>query len=203
MTGRPERDIDGVGRSHVRLLATAAGIDDAIAGQPSLLPEWDVAMLVTHLARNADGLADVASRAVIDDLEVAIERLESTWAALPAEAWSAAGLSATGEPEPLAEAPRNRWREVEVHHADLGLAFTADDWDEVFVDLELERWMAGLERRLPPGAGALVLAADTGRSWLAGGPTVTMRVEAPSRRLLAWLIGRGAGDLPEIRPWDW
>ena len=232
MTARPERDLDGVGRSHVRLLATAAGIDDATAAQPSLLPGWDVAMLVTHLARNADGLADVAAgaavgerrrryaspeardagigagrgrpaRAVVDDLGAAIERLESTWAALPPEAWSAAGLSATDEPEPLVDAPRNRWREVEVHHADLGLAFTADDWDDVFVDVELERWMSGLGERLPSEAGALVVASDTGRSWAAGATTVTMRVEAPSRRLLAWLIGRETKDLPEIRPWDW
>jgi maleylpyruvate isomerase len=232
VTGRPERDIDGVRRSHARLLATAAGLDDTIAARPSLLPGWDVAMLVTHLARNADGLAHVASgaaigerrrryaspeardagiedgrgrpaRTVVSDLQAAIERLESTWAALAPGAWSAAGLSATGEPEPLAEAPRNRWREVEVHHADLGLAFTADDWDEVFVDLELDRWMSALEPRLPRGAGALVVATDTGRSWAAGAAPVTMRVEAPSRRLLAWLIGREAGDLPEIGPWDW
>ena len=36
-----------------------------MAGQPSLLPGRDVATLVTHTARNADGLAEVASGAAI------------------------------------------------------------------------------------------------------------------------------------------
>lgn len=71
----------------------------------------------------------------------------------------------------MADSPRSRWRETEVHHADLGLGFTVDDWDEVFVEAELERWMGGLEKRLPPGAGASVTATDTGRSWTSGAST--------------------------------
>jgi maleylpyruvate isomerase len=229
---RPDRDLEGVRRAHARLLETVKGIDDTITARPSLLPGWDVAMLVTHLARNADSHAHMAegaragerrrryaspeardagidegrgraARVVIDDLRAAIHRLESTWASLPAEAWAGAGVAADGEPEPIAESPRSRWREVEIHHADLGLGFTVDDWDEDFVGVELDRWMPGLGRRLPPGAGAEVVATDTGRSWTSGAPTVTMRVEAPSRRILAWLIGRGTDDVPEIGPWGW
>src|SRR2546423_3924129 len=132
MSTRPERDLEGVRRSHARLLETVASIDDTIAAQPSLLPGWDVAMLVTHLARNADShtrgavgawagesrrryespeARDVGieegrgrpARVVSDDLRTAVARLESTWAALPPEAWSGMALSATGESEPIAE----------------------------------------------------------------------------------------------------
>jgi maleylpyruvate isomerase len=231
MSTRPERDLEGVRRSHARLLETVASIDDTIAAQPSLLPGWDVAMLVTHLARNADShtrgavgawageshrryesteARDVGieegrgrpARVVSDDLRTAVARLESTWAALPPEAWSGMALSATGESEPIAESPLSRWRETEVHHVDLGLGFTVDDWDELFVEVELDRWMDGLAERLAPGTGASIIAADTGRSWTRGSSTVTMRIEAPSRRLLAWLIGRGTDDLPPIEPWD-
>ena len=50
----PIADIDGCTRSHARLLDELARLDDETAQRPSLLPGWDVAMLVTHLARNAD-----------------------------------------------------------------------------------------------------------------------------------------------------
>ena len=229
---RPDGDIEGVRRSHARLLATLEGLDDAMAGWPSLLPGWDIAMLVTHLARNADSHVHAAegalvgerrkryasqeareagiqagkglpAAAVVEDLRAAIARLDTVWAELPAEAWQGASLSGSGEPEPLTAAPMGRWREAEIHHADLGLGFTVDDWDQQFVDHELDRWMARLEGRLAEGTGARVTATDTGRTWTAGAPRVTMLVDAPSRRLLAWLTGRNTSGFPEIGPWDW
>jgi maleylpyruvate isomerase len=38
-----------------RLLASIDGLDDATVRRPSTLPGWDRAMVLTHLARNADG----------------------------------------------------------------------------------------------------------------------------------------------------
>lgn len=234
---RPDGDLRLVHSAHGRLLETVGGIDDDVARRPSLLPGWDVAMLVTHLARNAEGHAVVAEGArigerrrrypsrdardagieagrgrtaagVADDLRAAIERLERAWHTLPSAAWAAVGLSVTDEPEPIAEAPAARLREVEIHHADLGLGFTFADWDATFVAEELDRWMPGLRARLPSGAGACVVATDTGRGWTtdeedgdAGGER--LRIEAPSRALLAWLIGRRPGGFPELGPWDW
>jgi maleylpyruvate isomerase len=229
---RPDEDIDGVRRSHVRLLTTLDGLDDTMAGWPSLLPGWDIAMLVTHLARNADSHVHAAegarvgerrkrypsveareagiqagkglsAAAVVDDLRAAITRLETVWEELPAEAWRGASLTGEGEPEPLSTAPMGRWRESELHHADLGLGFTIDDWDQEFVDRELDRWIARLESRLPENTGATITATDTGRTWSAGAPRVTMLVDAPSRRLLAWLTGRNTAGFPEIASWDW
>lgn len=50
----------------------------------------------------------------------------------------------------LSELPFRRWREVEIHHVDLNLGYTPDDWPEDYVDAELTRTVAGLaagERR--------------------------------------------------------
>ncbi|HEV7536642.1 MAG TPA: maleylpyruvate isomerase family mycothiol-dependent enzyme [Acidimicrobiia bacterium] len=239
MTTRPDDDLRRVRSAHARLLETVGGLDDQVARRPSLLPGWDVAMLVTHLARNADGHAGVAEGArggerrrrypspeardtgieagrrrpaaeVADDLRASIERLEQAWGTLPLDAWVGVGLSPTDEPEPIAEAPAARLREVEIHHADLGLGFTFEDWEATFVAEELDRWMPGLGVRLPPGVGASVVATDTGRTWTiptadrdGGGAVDVLRVEAPSRALLAWLVGRRTGGLPELGPWGW
>jgi maleylpyruvate isomerase len=229
---RPDGDLEGVRRSHARLLATVEGLDDTMAGWPSLLPGWDIAMLVTHLARNADSHVHAAEGArvgerrkrypspeardagieagkglpadqVVEDLRGAIARLERVWDELPAEAWRGASLTGDGEPEPLTAGPMGRWRESEIHHADLGLGFTVDDWDQQFVDRELDRWIARLESRLPDNTGASITATDTGRTWAAGSPRVTMLVDAPSRRLLAWLTGRNTSGFPEIGAWGW
>jgi maleylpyruvate isomerase len=214
-----------------------AGIDDDTARRPSLLPGWDVAMLVTHLARNADGHTTVAEGArvgearrrypspeardagieagrgrrgaeVADDLRAAIDRLEQAWDALPPAAWATVARSATDEPEPIAEAPAARLREVEIHHVDLGLGSTAEDWDGGFVADELDRWMTDLGTRLPSGVDASVVATDTGRTWTTrgdedGGRGELLLVEAPSRTLLAWLVGRRTDGFPELGPWSW
>lgn len=39
-----------------RLLGTAAGLTDSQAREPSLLPCWSRGHVLSHLARNADGL---------------------------------------------------------------------------------------------------------------------------------------------------
>ena len=59
---RPDDHLRRVRAAHARLLGTVAGIDDDTARRPSLLPGWDVAMLVTHLGRNADGHSQVPGR---------------------------------------------------------------------------------------------------------------------------------------------
>ena len=42
-----------------RLLETIHGLDDDAVRQPSLCPGWTRAHVLTHIARNADGLRDV------------------------------------------------------------------------------------------------------------------------------------------------
>jgi maleylpyruvate isomerase len=45
------------------LLRTVSALDDVSMAQPSLLPGWDRAMVVTHLAANAEGLSRVVEAA--------------------------------------------------------------------------------------------------------------------------------------------
>ena len=176
------------------VLATVAAMTDADAAAGSLLPGWSRGHVVTHLARNADSLtwvldgarlgevrdqyptegmreADIDAGAgrtaseLHDDLVTACARLEAAWAALDDAAWSRecrmrAGLC------PAAELPFRRWREVEVHHVDLGLAYTPADWPPAYVEAELVRLLPRLPDRADPNA------------------------------LTAWLLGRGdAPDL--------
>lgn len=90
-----------------------------------------------------------------------------------------------GGPVAVADLPFRRWREVELHHVDLGRGYSSGDWPEAYVDIELGRSLPDLPRRLPAGV--------EGGDW--------ERVAGGRRALLAWLVGRGGGpDLPELAP---
>jgi maleylpyruvate isomerase len=229
---RPDDDIDGCTRSHARLLDELARLDDETAAQPSLLPGWDVAMLVTHLARNADSHTGMVEGAAVgearqqypsqqhreDDIEAgrgrpaaeavadlrsSIARLEAAWAALDDEAWARDARTTDGQPNPVADLPFQRWREVEVHLVDLGIGFTHHEWDEAYVRAELDATVAVLGDRLAPGTGVALTATDLGLRWTAGAERLSMQVEAPARDLLAWLLDRRTDGFPEIGPWKW
>jgi maleylpyruvate isomerase len=191
-------------RSHQRLLETVAGIDDTIARRPSLLPDWTVGHVLTHLARNADGIArrlvgslrgeevarypdehprdaDIEAGAgrsaaeLLADVTESAARLEEVWQHCEDAGWPNAELLA-GDGWPTVQAPVRRLREVEVHHVDLGLAYTCADWPEDYLAWELPRTIAALPKRVPD--------------------------PADRRRLLAWVIGRG--EFPSdmrVNPW--
>jgi maleylpyruvate isomerase len=202
--------------SHRRLRATVTRLSDADARRPSLLPGWSVGHVLTHLARNADShvrlleaagrgevadqyeggtagraadIEDGAGRPVallVADVVDSAARLEAAWDATPDHVWRAGRGRMVGGPVAIADLAFRRWREVEIHHVDLGLGYGIDDWPDDYVDLELARSLADLPYRLPPGLGD--------RDWeqVAGG----------RRALLAWLVGRGGGPgLPELTPW--
>lgn len=161
---RPTADIDGCAASHARLHAAIAELTDVDVRRPSLLPDWTIGHVLTHLARNADShvrMLDGAARgeivwqyaegqrereieegavrsarAIVDDVVTADAALEAAWAALADDVW-ANGMSRvrTGEVA-VALHPLRRWREVEFHHADLGIGFTYADFDPVYVTRE-------------------------------------------------------------------
>ena len=96
-----------------------------------------------------------------------------------------------------------RVREVEIHHADLGLDHTAANWSPEFVALLLETRASSYD-----GAeGFTAHATDLDRSWTfgTGGPTVSGAGSA----LAWWATGRGTGDgltsddgrVPRIEAW--
>ena len=119
---RYEASLAELSGSTVRLVAAVRALDDAALREPSLLPGWTRGHVVAHLARNADGLVNLATwartgvetpmypggRATRDadierdagrpaseqvaDTEAASERLAAALAALPARASHGAEL---------------------------------------------------------------------------------------------------------------
>ena len=164
--------------------------------------------MAAHLSRNADGLwrfatgvltgvpgvmypggqdarnaaieegADRPASLLAADFEFTGSRVARALAQIPADrldteiAWR--------RPVTAADLPLLRWRELEIHHIDLGLAYTVADWPDEFV--------------------ATTLASELPRL-RAGVPEVTVP-DLPDREVLAWIIGRPqSAGLPELPSW--
>ena len=195
--GPPHDWIDGCLAAQASLDDGLVGLDDETARSPSLLPEWTVGHVLTHIARNADSVVwrlEGAARGELrdqypggleqrrDDIEAGAGRpaedlvadvrdssaaVARVVAELPEQAWDAPSRTSRGVVEPSGEAIFSRWREVVVHHGDLGLGPVP----------------------LPPALVAAWLAREL--------PRLDERTDASA--LLAWVIGRG--DPPELAPW--
>ena len=59
------------------------------------------------------------------------------WTQLPDDSWDSIGRSLTGQ-RTQREWVWSRWREVEVHHVDLGLGYSAAEWPIAFVTRGLD-----------------------------------------------------------------
>lgn len=213
MSTRPVIDLAGVARAHQRAARLVSVLDDDAVRRPSALPGWSVGHVLTHLARNADGMRgiveaaaqgrvvaqypggpeqrvrdidDGAGRPAADlaaDVVTASAALEAAWGRLTDDVWvTGKGRVLLGE-RAVRDLPFARWREVELHLADLGLeGFGFDDWDPEYVRRELRLQVLGFRTRRPMGDPDLPVAALT---------------LTPARRL-AWLVGRlrvpGLGD---------
>jgi maleylpyruvate isomerase len=179
--------------SHQRLINTVSDLDDATVRKPSILPGWTVGHVLTHIARNADGHvhrlegalrgeevrrypggaeqrdgdieagADRTAEELLDDITSSVVRLQEMWRRCEAEGWPNSHLMA-GDQWRTNESPLVRLREVEIHHADLGLDYNAQDWPEDYVQWEL----AATLQRVPD----------------------MLETEEKSRIFLSWLFGR-------------
>ena len=76
--------------------------------------------------------------ALVTDVGQSAIDLEAVWETTSAAGWAGHGLR-RGRQWPCVELPFHRWREVEVHHVDLGLGYEATDWPEEYVARELPR----------------------------------------------------------------
>ncbi len=168
------------------------GLDDSVARRASLLPGWTVGHVLTHLARNAEAMCSriegvmrgdvveqyaggAAGRAaaieagaardahqIVDDAVRWAARLDRLFADVPDDCWARPVRTVDGGEHAAALLPYRRWREVEVHLADLDLGFTSRDWSPELVDRMLPDLVAGLPARADP------------------------------QELAAWLLGRGS-----------
>ena len=201
---------------------------------PSLLPGWSRGHVVTHLARNADGLrnllvwartgvetpqypsweqreADIASGAgrsvtdLIRDSHEAADRFAAEVTQLRAEDWEAPVRTLKSPSAfPARHVLGSRRTEVEIHHADLGIGYTATDWPQDFTRMLVERVVADRS----DGPSMVLLATDTDERWQLG-PGPGPEVSGPLAALAWWLSGRGGGEglacstgeLPVLRAW--
>jgi hypothetical protein len=104
--------------------------------------------------------------------------LESALDAASDVAWRGHGASVAGARIPVADVPFRRWREVVVHHADLGLDYGWADWPARFVREELQVQEMRVLSRSSMGLTRLPAAV----------------VALPPHERLAWMLGRLAVD---------
>jgi maleylpyruvate isomerase len=192
--GPPAAWIEGCVTAHAALLTDLADLTDHQAEGPSTLPGWSVGHVLSHLARNADSVvrrlegaargelldqypggmeerrthidegAGRPAAALVDDVRSSAAAVELVLATLPPAAWDAPSRTSRGVVESSREVVFSRWREVVIHHGDLGLA-------PVLLPAALvEAW---LPRELPLLAGR----ADAAEllTWILGhGPAPTL-----------------------------
>lgn len=192
----PFEDIAAVAAAHARLHRTLDGLTDEEARGPSLLPDWSVGHLITHIARNADSVVRRVSAALdgelvaqyehgaagrasdieagagrpatelLADLHASDGRLDALLESAPATLWDGELMAGPKDVVPAPEVVFHRWREVEIHHVDLGMSYSPEDWPDRLVT----RWLPALAAQLPE--------------------------RADPRALMAWVLGRGSA--PEL-----
>lgn len=219
-----------------RLVRTVDGFTSDDWSAPSLLPGWSRAHVVAHLALNGEALHGVLHGVVEDDpvpmygsqesRDTDIEALagadpaglrdrllsvlttfQDAVMAVPDDAWSGRfERTPGGQQLPLDALPLMRVREIEIHHADLGTGYTADQWPPRFAEVVID----GMVKRLDPDVNFRVTPLDSERTWDVGqiGDTTAV-VTGPVAQLAWWLTGREPGDqvvcsrgeLPTIGAW--
>ena len=177
-TGPPRPWVDGCVAAQRALDAALEGLSDEQARAPSRLEGWSVGHVLTHVARNADSVVwrlEGAARGEVRDqypggleqrraeIEAGAGRpaaelvadvartsaaVEATMAALSPAAWAAPSRTSRGVTEPSRDAVFSRWREVVVHHGDLGLGPV--DWPPALVATWLPRELPRLAERADP-----------------------------------------------------
>ena len=218
-----------------RYLGALSDLTDEDMRAPSLLPGWSRGHVVTHLSRNADALGNLLHGAEsgverymyesADQREADIEAGSGRSAHdLRVDASASAGrfvqaineLDVRHQDVPVAKMPGgpafparevavHRLVEVQVHHADLGIGFTAADWEPGFADLVLSRVVDDRA----DGPAMVLRSSDTGGLWKYGVPGQGPEIVGRSCDLAWWVLGRGSGEglssdsgvLPDLGPW--
>lgn len=205
LEGNPERAAQLCREAQTRLMRNVAQLTDSQVHSSSLLPDWTVGHVLTHLARNADAHArrlsgalrghDVPKYAggqeqrrseieagagrsaeeIIADLNTSMSNLGDIFAQCEAAGWPNSHFLGGGH-YGITGVPAHRLREVEMHHVDLGLGYSPMDWPDEYVAWDLPVLLA----------------------------TVPERIVSPGQRrsFMAWLAGRGPlNATPELTPW--
>jgi maleylpyruvate isomerase len=207
--------VAGCAESHQRLLQSLDSLTDDQCREPSALPGWTRGHVLSHLARNAESHVHVlqcaargevgeqyvggakarkegieshahdSAESLVNAVRKSIYALEGQWAATNSEGWQGHGVNSAGASIAMSDIVFLRWREVEVHHADLALAFTSANWNSTYVRYELDRqvmlWRASKPMGLTPVPKiALQLSPNERLAWFLGRTEVEGLPKAPS-----------------------
>jgi len=186
-----------------RLLATAAGLTDRQAREPSLLPGWSRGHVLVHLARNADGLRNLLIWArtgvvtpqypsqqarddaieagagrpagdLVADLRESAAAFAVEAAGLPDRSWQVSVHGLRGRGHPAWYTLSRRLSEVEIHHVDLAAGYQPVHWPGWFVADRLESAAAEFAGHADmPSARLVVTGASNRTSTSTGGTTST------------------------------
>jgi maleylpyruvate isomerase len=236
--------VSKLGEVRASTSALLVGLDaerwtDTDVRAPSVLPGWTRGHVLTHIARNADGIAATLAGALrgevvprypqgragrdadieagagrgalvlIADVRDSADRLDRLFGAVA----DAAGWDLTTENgRPAQSWLRARWREVEIHRADLSGTYDAAGWPATFVGYLLPKLAAEVSSRASQPLRIEVAHEDStttdlgGRTWTSGAAD-EVTVRGPDWALLAWLCGRPSladgqlSTMPELSPW--
>lgn len=213
-----------------RLLAGLESLTDEDLRAASDLPGWTKGHIVAHLALNAHGLAgalraartgegSTAVYASDESRDADIERLSVASADELRQHNQMASLRLAGELRlmkalvqverrpggPVLTAPdvvELRWREVEIHHADLGIGYSPADWSPAFAEYLVHQ---GADARKDDFSFTMHVS-DLGKTVIVG--QGGHGIAGTAAALGWWLVGRGTGEglvsarpLPELGRW--
>ena len=129
--------------------------------------------------------SSLSAHELVGHVRASIYALEGAWASATPTTWTGFGIKshAGGARVLITDLMLMRWCETEVHHADLDLGYSFENWDATFVRFELDRQLMRWNSRKSMGLTVLPEAAAK---------------LSPNHRL-AWLLGRIAVDgLPVV-----
>lgn len=199
------------------LFATADRLPADSVGHPSWCTGWTRGHVLTHLARAADAVANLATWArtgvevpmyasaqardadieagatrpmaeLLADLHTSTERLDDAMAALGPEHDSVDLRLRNGRVVHARDLPSVRLREVAYHHVDLDAGFGFADLPADLQARFLHSEVRGLADR--DGAPDLELVADEGDTFTVGDRATAQRVSGSRAQLLTWLARR-------------
>ncbi len=210
--------LDAIGSTTELVRSRITTLSDREIEGPSRLPDWSIGHLLSHIAFNADAVAQAGSalRAgepaymypggvdqrsddiergarrsaaeIRDHLDRSATAFEEEWRLAP----PAGGIARVpGDEEfPSVNAPFMRLREVSVHGVDLGACGIAPtEWTATYVAADLAGQWDTVQYRTTDPVG---VADETGHRWSTGEPDRWL--SADRRALLAWLLDRA--ELP-------
>jgi len=215
--------IDRIDAAVDRLLASASMLSDEQVREPSALPGWSRGHVLTHVARNADGLRNLLvwaktgvetpqypSQAVRDaqiedgsgrpageiaaDISNSAKEFVEQARELSDDEWLAEVRGLRGPAHPAWFTLHRRIFEVEIHHVDLAAGYQPAAWPDWFVAEHLYRITGDLATG-PSAAAAVLTDSETGRQYfLRQDSSAELSITGTGYDLLAWLLGRSDGS---------